>query len=160
MAPIDFFLSVLIKREGPYETTAYRARLCWRGSAWFGSGAGAGRHGAGQHQYRHWRSATGPVYEVVPPPRAGYVWAPGYWDWDDHGHKHAWKQGHWVSERPGYVYEQPRWVRASNGWVLQPERWNRGQGRGDDDDQGHGHDHDRGRGGYHCPPGHAKKGEC
>ncbi|HBD33957.1 MAG TPA: hypothetical protein DC084_10210 [Cupriavidus sp.] len=101
-----------------------------------------------------------PVYEVVPPPRVGYVWSPGYWDWDDHGHKHAWKKGHWVSERPGYVYEQPRWVRASNGWVLQPERWNRGPGRGDDDDQGHGHDHDRGRGGYHCPPGHAKKGEC
>jgi len=69
-----------------------------------------------------------------------------------------------VTARPGYVYEQPRWVRASNGWVMQPERWNRGP----DYDHYHGHDRgdydgDRPRGGprgYHCPPGHAKKGEC
>lgn len=108
-----------------------------------------------------------PIYEAVPAPRAGYVWAPGFWVWDDHRHKHAWKQGHWVTARPGYVYEAPRWVQASNGWVMAPERWNRGP----DYDRYHGpdrHDHHdhrddhRGPGpkGYHCPPGHAKKGEC
>jgi len=103
-----------------------------------------------------------PIYEVVPAPRAGYVWAPGFWVWDDHRHKHAWKKGHWVTARPGYVYEAPRWVQASNGWVMAPERWNRGP----DYDRYHGphrhDDHGRGPGprGYHCPPGHAKKGEC
>ena len=105
-----------------------------------------------------------PIYEAVPAPRAGYVWAPGYWDWDDHYRKHAWKKGHWAAARPGYVYESPRWVRASNGWVMQPERWNHGpdydryHGRDDRDDRGPGRGH--GNGGYHCPPGHAKKGEC
>ena len=29
-----------------------------------------------------------PVYEVVPAPRAGYVWAPGYYRWD--GDRHVW----------------------------------------------------------------------
>ena len=65
-----------------------------------------------------------------------------------------------MPERPGYAYEGPRWVRASNGWVMQPERWNHGP----DDDRYHGHGGDDRRGpgpkGYHCPPGHAKKGEC
>jgi hypothetical protein len=27
-----------------------------------------------------------PRYEPVPPPRAGWVWAPGYWNWVN-GHK-------------------------------------------------------------------------
>lgn len=110
-----------------------------------------------------------PIYEAVPAPRPGYVWAPGYWMWDDHYRKHAWKRGHWETARPGYVYEQPRWVRASNGWVMQPERWNRGPDYdryyGPDRDRRGRHDHgDDRRGGpppgYHCPPGHAKKGEC
>lgn len=114
-----------------------------------------------------------PVYEVVPAPRPGYVWTPGYWDWNDRYHKHAWKQGYWVAERPGYVYESPRWVQASNGWLLVPGRWDdrRGPDRRYDREHDHhrGHDHDRyddydhgrhGGGRYHCPPGHAKKGEC
>ncbi|WP_370649056.1 hypothetical protein [Cupriavidus sp. EM10] len=82
----------------------------------------------------------------MPAPRPGYVWAPGYWMWDDHYRKHAWKRGHWETARPGYVYEQPRWVRASNGWVMQPERWNRGPDydRYYGPDRGHRgrHDHD------------------
>ncbi|MGO4305350.1 MULTISPECIES: YXWGXW repeat-containing protein [unclassified Cupriavidus] len=107
-----------------------------------------------------------PVYEVVPGPRPGYIWQPGYWDWDDHYHKHNWKKGKWAKARPGYVYESPRWVQASNGWVMQPGRWNQGPDwdrRGHDHDHDYDHDHDhghRGKGGYHCPPGHAKKGEC
>ena len=101
-----------------------------------------------------------PVYEVVPAPRPGYVWAPGYWDWDDHYHKHAWKKGRWERERPGYAYESPRWVQASGGWVLVPGRWNdrgRHYDHDDYDHDDHGHGKDKG---YHCPPGHAKKGEC
>lgn len=27
-----------------------------------------------------------PRYEVVPPPRHGYAWAPGYWAWNGHRH--------------------------------------------------------------------------
>ncbi|KWR92088.1 YXWGXW repeat-containing protein [Cupriavidus sp. IDO] len=102
-----------------------------------------------------------PVYEVVPAPRPGYVWAPGYWDWDDHYHKHAWKKGRWERERPGYVYESPRWVQASGGWVLVPGRWNDRGRHYDHDDYDHDdHGHGKKDKGYHCPPGHAKKGEC
>jgi len=38
--------------------------------------------------------------EVVPAPRPGYVWAPGYWAWE--GGRHVWRGGHWVVVRPGY----------------------------------------------------------
>ena len=29
-----------------------------------------------------------PRYEVVPAPRVGYVWVPGFWDW--RGNRHVW----------------------------------------------------------------------
>ena len=119
-----------------------------------------------------------PRYEVVPRPRPGYVWAPGFWNWN--GHSHDWRGGHWERSREGQVYYQPQWVQADNGWRLQEGGWRRGQGdryerherherqerheRDDDrhddyrrDDRGgpgHGH------GGGHCPPGQAKKGNC
>jgi WXXGXW repeat (2 copies) len=41
-----------------------------------------------------------PRVEVVPPPRVGYVWAPGYWEYRDRGH--VWIPRRWVGERRGY----------------------------------------------------------
>ena len=55
-----------------------------------------------------------PRFESVPPPRHGYVWAPGFWRWD--GYRHAWVAGHWLQERPGYRYAPSEWVRVNNGW--------------------------------------------
>ena len=55
-----------------------------------------------------------PRVEVVPAPRHGYVWAPGYWDW--RGRRHVWVNGNWVHERRGY-----RW--APHGWVEREGRW-------------------------------------
>jgi hypothetical protein len=72
-----------------------------------------------------------PQYEAVPVMPSGYVWTPGYWQWREGGY--AWRPGYRVHERPGY-----HWRHRDR----------------DDDDR----DYDRGR--YHCPPGHAKKGEC
>ncbi|HEY2404211.1 MAG TPA: YXWGXW repeat-containing protein, partial [Steroidobacteraceae bacterium] len=42
-----------------------------------------------------------PAPRVVeaPPPRAGFVWAPGYYRWD--GHRHVWVDGRWMHERRG-----------------------------------------------------------
>ena len=34
-----------------------------------------------------------PVYEVVPAPRAGYVWAPGYYRWEGGRHVWTWAAG-------------------------------------------------------------------
>src|SRR5438552_14026051 len=59
-----------------------------------------------------------PRYEIVPGPRAGYVWAPGHWHWD--GHHHVWAAGHWEVVRPGYRYVEPRWERY---WEGGRERW-------------------------------------
>jgi hypothetical protein len=64
-----------------------------------------------------------PRYEVVPPPRAGYVWAPGYWRWD--GGRHVWMGGTWVRARPGYVYHQPHWEHARDGWRMHNGYWGR-----------------------------------
>ncbi|MET3654551.1 YXWGXW repeat-containing protein [Dyella japonica] len=64
-----------------------------------------------------------PRYEAVPPPRAGYVWAPGYWRWD--GGRHVWVGGTWVRSRPGYVYHQSRWEHARDGWRFHQGYWGR-----------------------------------
>jgi hypothetical protein len=59
--------------------------------------------------------------EHVPPPRHGYVWAPGYWSW---GHRHYnWQRGHWERERHGYHYAPARWERDGNRWRYQGGRW-------------------------------------
>ena len=60
-------------------------------------------------------------YESVPAPRTGYVWAPGYWNYN--GHRHVWVAGHYVRARPGYVYYAPTWAHDNGRWHLQRERW-------------------------------------
>jgi hypothetical protein len=71
-----------------------------------------------------------PLYERVPAPRRGHVWAPGHWAWN--GHRHVWAPGYWVAERPGYVYRAPAWHRGKGGWYLQSAAWTP-----------YGRDHDR-----------------
>jgi len=62
-----------------------------------------------------------PMYERLPPPRHGYVWAPGHWEWN--GYRHVWATGYWIAERPGYVYRAPAWYQGNGGWYLQPAAW-------------------------------------
>lgn len=62
-----------------------------------------------------------PRFESVPPPRAGYVWAPGYWDWN--GRRHEWVAGHWERERRGYHYRPSEWRRYDNGYRLEQGGW-------------------------------------
>jgi hypothetical protein len=64
-----------------------------------------------------------PQYEVVPPPRAGYAWAPGYWRWE-HNH-HVWEAGHWMEHREGYRWEPDHWVRHEGGYSHVPGHWDR-----------------------------------
>jgi hypothetical protein len=59
--------------------------------------------------------------EVLPPPRSGYVWAPGYWELRDG--QHVWRPGHWERERMGYTYVPPTWVQRDNRWYFEPGRW-------------------------------------
>ena len=70
-----------------------------------------------------------PRYEYVPPPRRGYTWTPGYWDW--RGQRHVWVSGVWVRERPGYTYNHARWVERDGGWYMERRGWRRGDRDGD-----------------------------
>ena len=64
-----------------------------------------------------------PVYEVAPPPRYGYVWAPGYYRWENG--RHIWTPGRWMAERVGYRWVPDRWEQGSNGWSYVAGRWDR-----------------------------------
>ncbi|HEY2863736.1 MAG TPA: hypothetical protein VGK37_08985 [Casimicrobiaceae bacterium] len=65
-----------------------------------------------------------PRVEVVPAPRVGYVWAPGYWRWN--GRRHVWINGSWVHERRGWRWQPETWVQAPNGrWHLRRGYWAR-----------------------------------
>jgi WXXGXW repeat (2 copies) len=61
--------------------------------------------------------------EVVPAARPGFVWAPGYWNWN--GRRHVWVGGSWVRERPGYVYHRREWVQNDGRWVMRGGGWDR-----------------------------------
>lgn len=66
-------------------------------------------------------------FEAAPQARRGYVWAPGYWDWN--GRRHDWVAGHWEAERNGLQFERAQWVRDNNGWRLDRGGWRPGQVR-------------------------------
>ena len=51
-----------------------------------------------------------PVYEVVPAPRAGYVWAPGHYRLIND--RYVWTPGHWEVARVGYRYIPDTWERV------------------------------------------------
>jgi hypothetical protein len=62
-----------------------------------------------------------PRYESVPAPRNGYVWAPGFWNWE--GNRHVWISGHWEAARPGYQFQHSEWQRDRDGWRLNRGGW-------------------------------------
>ena len=63
-----------------------------------------------------------PRHEVVPGPRAGWLWAPGHYEY--RGNEYAWVEGHWLRERVGYEYREPRWVQRGDGsWVFVGNNW-------------------------------------
>lgn len=69
--------------------------------------------------------------EVIPVPRAGFVWGPGYWAWD--GRTYVWIAGHWVEARPGFYWVPERWEHHAEAgghhWHFAPGRWERDHGR-------------------------------
>ena len=64
-----------------------------------------------------------PRYEVLPAPRHGYVWQPGFWEW--RGDRHYWRKGYWVRERPGYYFHPSRWEQRDGRWYLERGGWHR-----------------------------------
>lgn len=95
-------------------------------------------------------NAPPPVrYEVVPAPRRGYEWAPGYWNWN--GRKHAWAGGHWERVRSGQHYQRPEWRQSNNGWQLNRGGWQRGERH---DNRGGNANRGKGPGGRDGGPNH------
>lgn len=62
-----------------------------------------------------------PREEVIPPPRHGYVWAPGYWSWSRH--HHVWVGGRWVRERHGHVWVAAHWEDRHGRWHFEAGHW-------------------------------------
>jgi hypothetical protein len=67
------------------------------------------------------------VYEAPPPPRAGYVWAQGYWDYD--AGKHVWHKGHWEADRRGEHWRDGRWEEREGHWYLYRGGWEHEHGQ-------------------------------
>ncbi|WP_225782583.1 YXWGXW repeat-containing protein [Xenophilus sp. Marseille-Q4582] len=83
-----------------------------------------------------------PRFERVPPPRRGYVWSPGHWEWQRG--RHVWVAGTWLKARPGYAYRAPQWVQHDGRWDYRAGRWDRDRGH---PGRGHAHGRDRDRDG-------------
>lgn len=64
-----------------------------------------------------------PVYEVAPTMQPGYVWAPGYWAWNNN--RYVWVRGRTVMQRDGYNWAPDRWVQQGGSYVRQPGHWER-----------------------------------
>lgn len=62
-----------------------------------------------------------PRYEARPPPRPGYVWAPGFWSYQ--GGRQAWVAGHWIAARPGYRWVPDTWAQNGPRWHYVPGHW-------------------------------------
>lgn len=68
-----------------------------------------------------------PVYEAMPGPRSGYVWAPGHYVLIND--RYVWQPGQWLVARPGYRYVPDAWERilvsGRERWRYVPSRWDR-----------------------------------
>ncbi len=64
-----------------------------------------------------------PRYEVVPAPREGYYWAPGYWRWEEPRRSHVWVEGSWVAARQGHRWREDRWVERDRSYYYEPGRY-------------------------------------
>ena len=61
--------------------------------------------------------------EYPPPHRDGYVWAPGYWEWN--GRFFKWIYGTWILERRGKHWVADRWDQVEDKWRYVPGHWDR-----------------------------------
>jgi hypothetical protein len=71
-----------------------------------------------------------PREEVIPTAPAGYVWAPGYWDYFQG--QYVWRRGHFIEGSPGY-----RWV--PDNWEHRGDVHHFNAGHWDHDPDYHGH---------------------
>jgi hypothetical protein len=69
--------------------------------------------------------------DVAPPPvrverflpHDGYVWAPGYWEWN--GRSYHWMSGTYLPERRGAHWVPDRWEQVGSHWQRMTGHWER-----------------------------------
>ena len=64
-----------------------------------------------------------PQVEAVPAVPAGYVWAPGFWEFD-HGH-YVWRRGHLMESRRGYHWVPETWDHRGDHHHFEEGHWDR-----------------------------------
>ncbi|HLX23582.1 MAG TPA: hypothetical protein VKR38_09580 [Usitatibacter sp.] len=64
--------------------------------------------------------------EEVPPPRAGFVWIPGYYD--SYNGAYRWNPGHWEHERHGYRWRGATWESRNGHYYYREGGWDHSPG--------------------------------
>lgn len=62
-----------------------------------------------------------PRVERRGPPRRGFVWVDGRWDWQRGSW--VWVRGHWERARPGKMWQPGRWEQRGDHWEWTAEAW-------------------------------------
>jgi len=62
-----------------------------------------------------------PRVERAPPPRDGYVWAPGHWIWS--GKSYYWADGGFVVQRRHMKWVADQWEQVGDKWHFVPAHW-------------------------------------
>jgi hypothetical protein len=60
-------------------------------------------------------------HEAVPKPRAGYVWAPGHWEWS--GRFYSWTTGTWIVQHRDQQWVADRWEQVGSQYHYLPGHW-------------------------------------
>ncbi|HWX33385.1 MAG TPA: YXWGXW repeat-containing protein [Steroidobacteraceae bacterium] len=61
--------------------------------------------------------------EHAPPPRDGYVWGAGHWEWN--GRSYRWVSGTWITERRAAHWVVDRWEQVGPHWHYIAGHWER-----------------------------------
>jgi hypothetical protein len=61
--------------------------------------------------------------EHAPPPRDGYVWGAGHWEWN--GRSYVWISGTWIPERRAARWVVARWEQVGTQWHYIDGHWER-----------------------------------
>src|SRR5258706_316450 len=88
--------------------------------------SGSRRRPANTTQYPAFSSACAaplpiPRVEVVPAPRSGFVWAPGYYA--HRNGQYVWMKGHYERERHGQYWHPGHWVEREGRWAFVQPGW-------------------------------------
>lgn len=69
-----------------------------------------------------------PVYEQAPA-REGFVYTPGYYQWDEGRRNHTWVKGEYQAQRRGEHWVAHEWRQENGRYRFNEGRWERDKGQ-------------------------------